>query len=67
MYTDIKRSNFSLFLHELVCAGGAQALSKTVVAPLERVKVLLQAQNVVTLIERDKFKGVVDALTSKSL
>lgn len=63
MTTEIKRSNFSLFLHELVCAGGASAISKTVVAPLERIKVILQAQHVVTLRESDRFKGFMDALT----
>jgi len=65
MTTDIRRSNFSLFLNELVCAGGASAISKTFVAPLERIKTLLQAQNVVAVTEKEKFKGLMDAFTSK--
>jgi len=63
MYTDLKKSNLSLFLEDLVCGGGAAALSKTVVAPLERAKVVLQAQRSVFITERDRFKGLVDFLT----
>lgn len=57
-----KRSNFSLFISDLYCAGGASAISKTIVAPFERVKLVLQAQKLLLVSEKDKVKGLVDAL-----
>lgn len=64
MNSEVKLSNYTLFLHQLVCAGGADAISKTIVAPLERIKVILQAQSAMVVTEKDKVKGFGDALTS---
>ena len=64
MLTDTRKSNFSLFLSELVSAGGAAAISKTVVAPLERIRVLLQAQRTMIIPEGYRYKGLFDALSS---
>lgn len=64
MLTDKRQSNFSLFLQELVSAGGAAAISKTIVAPLERVKVLLQAQRAMIIPDGSRYKGLFDALSS---
>jgi len=65
MSADLKKSNLSLFLEDLLCGGGAAAISKTVVAPLERARVVLQAQRSVFITERERFKGFMDFLTSK--
>jgi hypothetical protein len=64
MNPEQKKGNFSLFLYDLVCSGGATAISRTAVAPLERIKIVLQTQKLASLTEKDRFKGFFDALTS---
>lgn len=50
------------FLLDLLAGGVAGAVSKTAVAPIERVKLLLQVQDASTQISADKkYKGIVDA------
>jgi len=50
------------FLKDLAAGGVAGGISKTVVAPIERVKLLLQVQDASTQIAADKkYKGIVDA------
>lgn len=50
------------FLTDLAAGGTAGGISKTVVAPIERVKLLLQVQDASTQIAPDKkYKGIVDA------
>lgn len=50
------------FGKDLVVGGTAAAISKTLVAPIERVKLLLQVQHVSTQISADaRYKGIVDA------
>ncbi|KAI6178422.1 ADP/ATP translocase [Aphelenchoides besseyi] len=52
------------FLIDLASGGTAAAVSKTAVAPIERVKLLLQVQDASTTITADKrYKGIVDVLT----
>ncbi|KAF5835356.1 mitochondrial carrier [Dunaliella salina] len=51
-----------LFLVQLACAGGSGALAKTAVAPLERVKILLQVQGQSTLPVEQRYHGIMDAL-----
>jgi len=46
----------------LVSGGFAGALSRTLLAPLERVKVLLQVQEVSLVPPEMRYKGIVDAL-----
>ena len=49
------------FILDFVAGGISAAVSKTVVAPLERVKMLLQIQDAHKGIAADqKYKGVVD-------
>ncbi|KAI9137241.1 mitochondrial substrate carrier family protein ancA [Paraphysoderma sedebokerense] len=50
------------FLTDLAAGGTAGGISKTVVAPIERVKLILQVQDASTQIAADqKYKGIVDA------
>jgi hypothetical protein len=58
-----KKSNFSLFLQELTVVGGATAISRTLVAPLERVKLVLQGQKMVKFTEKERFSGMTNALS----
>ena len=56
MYTsEVKKSNSSLFLENLITVGGATAISKTLVAPLERIKVILQAP-IYSLFDLEKLR-----------
>jgi solute carrier family 25 (adenine nucleotide translocator) protein 4/5/6/31 len=49
------------FAINFVAGGISAAVSKTAVAPIERVKLLLQVQHVSTQIPKDKhYKGMVD-------
>jgi len=51
------------FLLDLASGGTAAAVSKTAVAPIERVKLLLQVQDASKHITADKrYKGIVDVL-----
>ena len=51
------------FLIDLASGGTAAAVSKTAVAPIERVKLLLQVQDASTQIAADKrYKGIMDVL-----
>jgi len=49
------------FLIELASGGTAAAVSKTAVAPIERVKLLLQVQDASKTIEK-KYTGIIDVL-----
>lgn len=50
------------FLQNLAAGGIAGGISKTVVAPIERVKLLLQVQDASSQIQQgQKYKGIVDA------
>jgi len=51
------------FLIDLASGGTAAAISKTAVAPIERVKLLLQVQDASQHITADKrYKGIIDVL-----
>ena len=46
------------FMKDFIAGGVAAAVSKTAVAPIERVKLLLQVQHVSKQIaEKDRYKG----------
>lgn len=50
------------FMKDFIAGGVSAAVSKTAVAPIERVKLLLQVQHVSKQIaEADRYKGIVDA------
>ncbi|KAL7745889.1 ADP/ATP carrier protein [Sorochytrium milnesiophthora] len=50
------------FLTDMAAGGTAGGVSKTIVAPIERVKLLLQLQAVSTQIPKDQqYKGIMDA------
>lgn len=60
-----KASGFNVkkFATDLASGGTAAAISKTAVAPIERVKLLLQVQDASAAIAADKrYKGIVDVL-----
>jgi solute carrier family 25 (adenine nucleotide translocator) protein 4/5/6/31 len=54
--------NYVNFMQDLAVGGTAAAISKTLVAPIERVKLLLQVQAASRQITKDaQYKGIVDA------
>jgi len=54
--------DWDAFAKDFVVGGISAAVSKTAVAPIERVKLLLQVQAVSTQIAKDQqYKGIVDA------
>ncbi|KAG6453387.1 hypothetical protein O3G_MSEX008134 [Manduca sexta] len=57
-----KGSETSAFMKDFLAGGISAAVSKTAVAPIERVKLILQVQHVSKQIAEDKrYKGIVDA------
>jgi solute carrier family 25 (adenine nucleotide translocator) protein 4/5/6/31 len=55
--------NATKFAIDLATGGTAAAISKTAVAPIERVKILLQVQDAQKTIAVDKrYKGIIDVL-----
>lgn len=57
-----KKTDPLAFVKDLAAGGIAGGISKTVVAPIERVKLLLQTQADSTQIQKGKeYKGIVDA------
>lgn len=58
-----KKSDSMKFFIDLASGGTAAAVSKTAVAPIERVKLLLQVQDASATIAVDKrYKGIIDVL-----
>jgi len=58
--SDVKTGNFAL---DFLLGGVSAAISKTAVAPIERVKLLLQTQDAnAKLAGEKKYKGIVDCL-----
>lgn len=56
--TPRKKKNF---FYDFMAGGVSAAVSKTAVAPIERVKLLLQVQDASKHIaQEDKYKGIVD-------
>jgi solute carrier family 25 (mitochondrial adenine nucleotide translocator), member 4/5/6/31 len=49
------------FLTDLVLGGGSGVLAKTLCAPMERVKIILQTQAASNLSKDEAYKGIVDA------
>ncbi|RKP10602.1 ADP/ATP translocase [Thamnocephalis sphaerospora] len=59
---DAKKNQVQGFVTDLLAGGISAAVSKTAVAPIERVKLLLQVQAASTQIAADKqYKGIIDA------
>lgn len=58
-----KPFDFTKFAIDLASGGTAAAISKTAVAPIERVKLLLQVQHAQkTIAVEDRYKGIMDVL-----
>jgi len=51
------------FMTDFLLGGTAGAISKTLVAPIERVKLLLQTQDANTKLENKKYNGIIDCFT----
>jgi len=61
--SDKKQFDPKKFALDLASGGTAAAVSKTAVAPIERVKLLLQVQDASSTIAADKrYKGIIDVL-----
>ncbi|XP_034839624.1 ADP,ATP carrier protein 1-like [Maniola hyperantus] len=59
---DGKGPDPSAFLKDFIAGGVSAAVSKTAMAPIERVKLILQVQHVSKQISEDKrYKGIIDA------
>lgn len=59
-----KSKKRSGFMTDFIAGGVSAAISKTAMAPIERVKLLLQVQHVSKQIsEEQRYKGIMDALT----
>jgi solute carrier family 25 (adenine nucleotide translocator) protein 4/5/6/31 len=57
-----KEFNVTNFLKDLAAGGVSGGISKTLVAPIERVKLLLQVQDSnKNITEAQKYKGIGDA------
>mmetsp|Transcript_3808 Transcript_3808/g.4611 ORF Transcript_3808/g.4611 Transcript_3808/m.4611 type:complete len:418 (-) Transcript_3808:242-1495(-) len=50
------------FASKMFAGGGAGAISRTLTAPMERVKVVLQTQAVSNIPESQRYKGIIDCL-----
>src|SRR5688572_8094879 len=60
--TQQKRDPITSFFIDLIAGGTAGGISKTVVAPIERVKLILQTQDASTQITKEtRYKGIFDA------
>jgi hypothetical protein len=56
-----KKSNLKSFVRDLLLGGTAGGISKTIVAPIERVKLVLQTQDASTQISPEgRYKGIFD-------
>lgn len=54
----------SAFVKDFLAGGISAAVSKTAVAPIERVKILLQVQDVHKEVKKDKkYKGLLTLIT----
>ncbi len=57
----IQKDPLIAFAKDLFAGGVAGGISKTIVAPIERVKLILQTQDVSTQISKDqRYKGIMD-------
>ncbi|KYQ92706.1 ADP/ATP translocase [Tieghemostelium lacteum] len=64
---DAKKDPVMSFIKDSLIGGTAGGVSKTIVAPIERVKLLLQVQSASTQIAADKqYKGIVDCFVRVS-
>ncbi len=58
-----EQNHLKSFVRDLIAGGVAGGIAKTAVAPIERVKLILQTQDVSTQIAHDqRYKGIFDAL-----
>jgi solute carrier family 25 (adenine nucleotide translocator) protein 4/5/6/31 len=65
--SDKKTGGATAFVMDLLAGGVAGGISKTVVAPIERVKLLLQVQAASSQIKaEDQYKGIVDCFVRVS-
>ncbi|KRW98526.1 Mitochondrial carrier domain [Pseudocohnilembus persalinus] len=58
----IDRRKKGTFWRHMLAGGVSGAVSRTVVAPIERVKIILQTQNLFRVAEHEKYKGFFDAI-----
>ncbi|VDK28955.1 unnamed protein product [Gongylonema pulchrum] len=62
-FSSVKKFDAKKFFVDLATGGTAAAISKTAVAPIERVKILLQVQDAQKTIAVEKrYRGIFDVL-----
>jgi hypothetical protein len=59
-----RRNQAPILISEVTSVFMAGMVSKTLVAPLERVKLIIQNQPLIHMSEKGRYKGVIDALWS---
>lgn len=57
-----KQAGVSAFLKDLAMGGTAGAIAKTVCAPIERVKLLMQNQHTIPELKENPYKGIGDCV-----
>lgn len=61
----IDLKEIQIFIINLVVSGSAAAISKTLVAPIDRVKIIIQNQDSALQVltgQRKKYKGLLDVI-----
>ncbi|GAB5355356.1 hypothetical protein AAMO2058_000198800 [Amorphochlora amoebiformis] len=60
--TTRKESPLADFSRQLIAGGGSSATAKSIMAPFERIRILLQNQNMIIDPKYKKYKGPIDAM-----
>ena len=63
-YDQVKDKRSWVIFQELTSGMLAGSISKLVIAPLERIQLILQTQNNLKIPQADKYLGISDALMS---
>jgi solute carrier family 25 (adenine nucleotide translocator) protein 4/5/6/31 len=56
--------HYNKFIHDFLAGGFAGIISKTICAPIERVKLLIQTQGENERLKGHKYRGIIDCFKS---